>query len=74
MILIIIVILIIIYEVYRYSYDETAENASKIATVTECAYKDKNNPTKIVKPYGMWYIVLGKINIKQIILKSRIES
>ena len=44
------------YEVYRYSYDETAENASKIATVTECAYKDKNVTAEM--PYYYYIIAI----------------
>ena len=30
------------YEVYRYSYDETSDNAKLIATVSDCAYEDSD--------------------------------
>ena len=50
------------YEVYRYSYDETAENASKIATVTECAYKDKNVTAEM--PYYYYIIAYSHVNGK----------
>ena len=40
-----------------------------------CNSNAKNNPTKIVKPYHMWYIVLRKSNNEiiryRIILKDR---
>ncbi len=48
------------YEVYRYSYDETAENASKIATVTECAYEDKNVTAEM--PYYYYIIAYSHVN------------
>ena len=50
------------YEVYRYSYDETAENASKIATVTECAYKDKDVTAEM--PYYYYIIAYSHVNGK----------
>ena len=50
------------YEVYRYSYDETAENASKIATVTECAYKDKDVTAEM--PYYYYIIAYSHANGK----------
>lgn len=50
------------YEVYRYSYDETAENASKIAKVTECAYKDKNVTAEM--PYYYYIIAYSHVNGK----------
>lgn len=50
------------YEVYRYSYDETAENASKIATVTECAYKDKDVTAEM--PYYYYIIAYSLANGK----------
>lgn len=42
------------YDVYRYSYDETEENAKKIATTTECAYEDTDVTAEM--PY-YYYIV-----------------
>lgn len=42
------------YEVYRYSYDETQDNASLIATVKECAYEDSD--ITIDMPY-YYYVV-----------------
>lgn len=42
------------YEVYRYSYDETQDNASLIATVKECAYEDSDIITDM--PY-YYYVV-----------------
>ena len=42
------------YDVYRYSYDDTEENAKKIATTTECAYEDTDVTEEM--PY-YYYIV-----------------
>lgn len=35
------------YEVYRYSYDETSDNAKLIATVSDCAYEDSDVEAEI---------------------------
>lgn len=48
------------YEVYRYSYDETAENAKLIATTTECAYED--NSVVVEMPYYYYVIAYSTDN------------
>ena len=42
------------YEVYRYSYDETSDNAKLIATVSDCAYEDSDVEAEI--PYYYYAI------------------
>ena len=48
------------YEVYRYSYDETADNAKLIATVTETAYEDKSVTAEM--PYYYYVIANSSDN------------
>lgn len=43
------------YEVYRYSYDETEANATKVATVTDTSYADKD----IVEEMPYYYYVVA---------------
>ncbi|MGN0161203.1 MAG: pectinesterase family protein [Lachnospiraceae bacterium] len=43
------------YDVYRYSFDEGAENAVKVATVTQATYKDTN----VVAEMPYYYYVIG---------------
>ena len=42
------------YEVYRYSYDETSDNAKLIATVSDCAYEDSDVEAEM--PY-YYYVI-----------------
>ena len=47
------------YEVYRYSYDETQDNASLITTTKECAYEDKDITTDM--PYYYYVVAYSHI-------------
>jgi pectin methylesterase-like acyl-CoA thioesterase/pectate lyase len=48
------------YEVYRYSYDDTAENVKLIATVTEASYKDEAVTAEM--PYYYYVIAYSDDN------------
>lgn len=47
------------YKVYRYSYDETQDNASLITTTKECAYEDKDITTDM--PYYYYVVAYSHI-------------
>ena len=48
------------YEVYRYSYDETSDNAKLIATISECAYEDSDVEAEM--PYYYYVIAYSHID------------
>ena len=50
------------YEVYRYSYDETSDNAKLIATVSECTYEDSDVEAEM--PYYYYVIAYSHIDGK----------
>ena len=50
------------YEVYRYSYDETSDNAKLIATISECTYEDSDVEAEM--PYYYYVIAYSHINGK----------
>ena len=50
------------YEVYRYSYDETSDNAKLIATISECAYEDSDVEAEM--PYYYYVIAYSHIDGK----------
>ncbi len=48
------------YELYRYSYDETSDNAKLIATISECAYEDSDVEAEM--PYYYYVIAYSHID------------
>ena len=50
------------YELYRYSYDETSDNAKLIATISECAYEDSDVEAEM--PYYYYVIAYSHIDGK----------
>ena len=50
------------YEVYRYSYDETSDNAKLIATISECTYEDSDVEAEM--PYYYYVIAYSHIDGK----------
>ena len=48
------------YEVYRYSYDETSDNAKLIATISECTYEDSDVEAEM--PYYYYVIAYSHID------------
>ncbi len=48
------------YELYRYSYDETSDNAKLIATISECAYEDSDVEAEM--PYFYYVIAYSHID------------
>ena len=50
------------YELYRYSYDETSDNAKLIATISECAYEDSDVEAEM--PYYYYVIAYSHIDCR----------
>ena len=48
------------YDIYRYSYDDTQDNAKKIATVNKCEYEDSNVAAEM--PYYYYAVANSYVN------------